>query len=178
VRVCRRICALQKRSFVAMEASRPWCLADNSTPSQVCRTSRNTEANDGFFGQGCIYLSDAVYDKSFTRKNGENSYYRVWKLLELCYKLLGLGKDVTQRELFYMLLTDAAAKVESQAQVNESIQDVVALLRCDRRSLGILASSKGSVVGRLVIEVLWILMLWKAMNELEPTAKELSNSCF
>jgi DNA topoisomerase VI subunit A len=85
---------------------------------------------------------------------------------------------VTQRELFYMLLTDAAAKVESQAQVNESIQDVVALLRCDRRSLGILASSKGSVVGRLVIEVLRILMLWKAMNELEPTAKELSNSCF
>ncbi|KAH9547964.1 hypothetical protein CY35_11G062900 [Sphagnum magellanicum] len=163
-----------------MEASRPWCLADNSTPSQtrsrieclvkhfldslvahepaieplsmVCRTSRNTEAHDRFFGQGCIYLSDAVYDKSFTRKNGENSYCRVWKLLELCYKLLGLGKDVTQRELFYMLLTDAAAKVESQAQVNESIQDVVALLRCDRRSLGILASSKGSVVGRLVIE--------------------------
>ncbi|KAH9547963.1 hypothetical protein CY35_11G062900 [Sphagnum magellanicum] len=121
--VCRRICALQKRSFVAMEASRPWCLADNSTPSQVCRTSRNTEAHDRFFGQGCIYLSDAVYDKSFTRKNGENSYCR-----------------------------DAAAKVESQAQVNESIQDVVALLRCDRRSLGILASSKGSVVGRLVIE--------------------------
>lgn len=33
--VCRRICALQKRSFVAMETSRPWCLADNSTPSQV-----------------------------------------------------------------------------------------------------------------------------------------------
>jgi hypothetical protein len=33
--VCRRICALPKRSFVAMEASRPWCLADNSTPSQV-----------------------------------------------------------------------------------------------------------------------------------------------
>jgi DNA topoisomerase VI subunit A len=58
------------------------------------------------------------------------------------------------------------------------LADVVALLRCDRRSLGILASSKGSVVGRLVIEVLWILMLQKAMNELEPTAKELSNSCF
>lgn len=58
------------------------------------------------------------------------------------------------------------------------LADVVALLRCDRRSLGILASSKGSVVGRLVIEVLWILMLWKAMNELEPTSKELSNSCF
>jgi DNA topoisomerase VI subunit A len=58
------------------------------------------------------------------------------------------------------------------------LADVVALLRCDRRSLGILASSKGSVVGRLVIEVLWILMLQKGMNELEPTAKELSNSCF
>jgi meiotic recombination protein SPO11 len=133
---------LQKRSFVAMETSRPWCLADNSTPSQVCRTSRNTEAHDRFFGQGCIYLSDAVYDKSFTRKNGENSYYRVWKLLELCYKLLGLGKDVTQRELFYMLLTDAAAKVESQAQVNESIQGAFQASSSERIGLLVILAAR------------------------------------
>lgn len=77
-------------------------------------------------------------------------FLAVWKLLELCYKLLGLGKDVTQRELFYMLLTDAAAKVESQAQVNESIQ-------------GALQASSSERIGFLVILAVRITTIRKCL---------------
>ncbi len=69
-------------------------------------------------------------------------FLAVWKLLELCYKLLGLGKDVTQRELFYMLLTDAAAKVESQAQVNESIQGAIQASSSERIGLLVILAAR------------------------------------
>ncbi|KAG8375019.1 hypothetical protein BUALT_Bualt10G0056000 [Buddleja alternifolia] len=58
-------------------------------------------------------------------------------------------KKVTQRELFYKLLCDSPDYFTSQSQVNRTIQDLVALLRCSRYSLGIMASSRGAVAGRL-----------------------------
>ncbi|XP_030947180.1 meiotic recombination protein SPO11-2 isoform X3 [Quercus robur] len=61
-------------------------------------------------------------------------------------------KRVTQRELFYKLLCDSPDYFTSQLQVNRTIQDVVALLRCSRFSLGIMASSRGLVAGRLLLQ--------------------------
>lgn len=76
----------------------------------------------------------------------------VWMVLRICYQLLEEGKQATQRELFYRLLSEAPNYFQCQSQVNNTIQDVVALLKCSRNSLGILASSKGSVAGRLIIQ--------------------------
>ena len=112
----------------------------------------------------------------------------VWKVMQLCFQILGQGKPVTQRELFYKLLCDSPNYFTSQDQVNRTVQgricflffdfiyqglsswiwfvcfasllkfvisntDVVALLRCSRQSLGIMASSRGAIIGRLLLQV-------------------------
>lgn len=99
--------------------------------------------------------------------------------MEICYKILAQEKRVTQRELFYKLICDSPDYFSSQLQANRTIQglyffgcnillvlcvssekmvllvpDVVALLRCSRYSLGIMASSRGLVTGRLLLQVL------------------------
>ncbi|KAI3881411.1 hypothetical protein MKX03_023927, partial [Papaver bracteatum] len=61
-------------------------------------------------------------------------------------------KRVTHRELFYKLLCDSHEFFASQLEVNRSIQDVVALLRYSRHSIGIMASSRGLVAGCLMIQ--------------------------
>uniref|UniRef100_M1AW70 DNA topoisomerase (ATP-hydrolyzing) n=1 Tax=Solanum tuberosum TaxID=4113 RepID=M1AW70_SOLTU len=61
-------------------------------------------------------------------------------------------KRVTQRELYYKLLCDSPDYFTSQLQVNRTIQDLVALLRCSRYSLGIMASSRGAIAGRLLLQ--------------------------
>ncbi|KAJ9555130.1 hypothetical protein OSB04_009744 [Centaurea solstitialis] len=78
----------------------------------------------------------------------------VWKVMEMCYEILVQEKRVTQRELFYKLLCASPDYFASQLQVNQTIQDVVALLRCSRFSLGIMASSRGAVAGRLLLQIL------------------------
>ncbi|MCD7455292.1 hypothetical protein HAX54_027693 [Datura stramonium] len=65
---------------------------------------------------------------------------------------LSLEKRVTQRELYYKLLCDSPDYFTSQLQVNRTIQDLVALLRCSRYSLGIMASSRGAIAGRLLLQ--------------------------
>ncbi|KAL4603747.1 hypothetical protein ACB092_10G145600 [Castanea dentata] len=72
--------------------------------------------------------------------------------MEMCFQILVQEKRVTQRELFYKLLCDSPDYFTSQLQVNRTIQDVVALLRCSRFSLGIMASSRGLVAGRLLLQ--------------------------
>ncbi|VAI75846.1 unnamed protein product [Triticum turgidum subsp. durum] len=85
------------------------------------------------------------------RENDAKAFVRVWKVMEMCYKILGEGKLVTQRELFYKLLSDSPKYFSCQRHVNQTIQDVVSLLRCTRQSLGIMASSRGALIGRLVL---------------------------
>lgn len=107
----------------------------------------------------------------------------VWKVMEMCYKILGEGKLVTLRELFYTLLSESPTYFTCQRHVNQTVQgprisefwlhfflsvsltwclimfvlcscaDVVSLLRCTRQSLGIMASSRGALIGRLVLQV-------------------------
>ncbi|KAJ4877168.1 Meiotic recombination protein SPO11-2 [Raphanus sativus] len=72
--------------------------------------------------------------------------------MEMCFQILLQGKRVTQRELFYKLLCDSPDYFSSQLEVNRSVQDVVALLRCSRFSLGIMASTRGLVAGRLSLQ--------------------------
>lgn len=72
--------------------------------------------------------------------------------MEMCYHVLLQEKRVTQRELFYKLLCDSPHYFPSQLHVNRTIQDLVALLQCSRYSLGIMASSRGAVAGRLLLQ--------------------------
>ncbi|KAJ7553112.1 hypothetical protein O6H91_06G084500 [Diphasiastrum complanatum] len=121
--------------------------------SLVCRTTESTQFQEGFSTGSFTYLSRAAQQKkSFTQLNGMRSFVKVWKLMQIVYELLQLGKKATQRELYYRLLADSPDYFRSQQQVNDTIQDLVALLKCSRYSLGIIASSKGAVVGRLLIE--------------------------
>ncbi|KAL9177594.1 hypothetical protein ABFS82_01G068800 [Erythranthe guttata] len=99
-----------------------------------------------------IFLSHSFSTKSLMNENTANSFIRVWKVMEMCYQILVQEKKVTQRELFYKLLCDSPHYFTSQLQVNRTIQDLVALVRCSRYSLGIMASSRGAVAGRLLLQ--------------------------
>ncbi|KAL7160019.1 hypothetical protein ABFS83_01G066800 [Erythranthe nasuta] len=99
-----------------------------------------------------IFLSHSFSTKSLMNENTANSFIRVWKVMEMCYQILIEEKKVTQRELFYKLLCDSPQYFTSQLQVNRTIQDLVALVRCSRYSLGIMASSRGAVAGRLLLQ--------------------------
>ena len=46
----------------------------------------------------------------------------VWNVMELCYKILGEGKLVHQRELFYKLLSDSPKYFSCQRHANQAIQ--------------------------------------------------------
>jgi hypothetical protein len=49
-------------------------------------------------------------------------YVIVWKVMEMCFRILVQEKRVTQRELFYKLLCDSPDYFTSQLQVNRTIQ--------------------------------------------------------
>ncbi|CAI0417086.1 unnamed protein product, partial [Linum tenue] len=119
----------------------------------ISRKSRNSRVNQGMLTDvSSIFLSDMLSVRSLTKANAAKAFVRVWKVMELCYQILSQEKRVTQRELFYKLLCESPDYFSSQLQVNRTIQDVVALLRCSRFSLGIMASSRGVVAGRLVLQ--------------------------
>ncbi|KAI3772306.1 hypothetical protein L6452_03488 [Arctium lappa] len=119
----------------------------------IKRKASNSRVNQGLLTDvSWIFLSHAFCTKSLTRENTAKSFVRVWKVMEMCYEILVQEKRVTQRELFYKLLCASPDYFASQLQVNQTIQDVVALLRCSRFSLGIMASSRGAVAGRLMLQ--------------------------
>ncbi|KAL6502367.1 hypothetical protein OROHE_024645 [Orobanche hederae] len=129
-----------------------------STPSVpdlhlISRKMSNSRVGRGLLTETSkIFLSHSFCTQSLMNENTANSFIRVWKVMEMCYRILAQEKKVTQRELFYKLLCDSPRYFTSQAQVNRTIQDLVALLRCSRYSLGIMASSRGLVVGRLLLQ--------------------------
>ncbi|KAM0067704.1 putative DNA topoisomerase (ATP-hydrolyzing) [Helianthus debilis subsp. tardiflorus] len=86
------------------------------------------------------------------RENTTKYFMRVWKMMEMCYEILVKEKRVTQRELFYKLLCVSPDYFSSQVQVNQTLQGIVALLRCNCFSLGVMASSRGVVAGRLLLQ--------------------------
>ncbi|KAJ4803691.1 Meiotic recombination protein SPO11-2 [Rhynchospora pubera] len=98
-----------------------------------------------------VFLSHSFCRRSLMRANDAKAFVRVWKVMEMCFMILGEDKLVTQRELFYRLLSDSPQYFNSQEQVNSTVQDVVSLLRCTRHSLGLMASSRGAIIGRLIL---------------------------
>ncbi|PRW59963.1 Meiotic recombination SPO11-2 [Chlorella sorokiniana] len=74
---------------------------------------------------------------------------RLWVLLSLVHDQLMRGEQATQRELWYKLKTCEVFR--SPRDVGEAVQDAISLLQVPRSALGITASSKGLVAGRLVI---------------------------
>ncbi|XP_077245506.1 sporulation 11-2 isoform X4 [Tasmannia lanceolata] len=121
--------------------------------SLISRRSKNSRLRRGLLGHvSSIFLSHSFCTRSLMKTKDAKAFIRVWKVMELCFQILVQEKLVTQRELFYKLLCDSPDYFTSQVQVNRTVQDVVALLRCSRQSLGIMASSRGAVVGRLLLQ--------------------------
>ncbi|KAK4389245.1 Meiotic recombination protein SPO11-2 [Sesamum angolense] len=119
----------------------------------ISRKVSNSRVSRGLLTESSrIFLSHSFCTKSLMNEKTASSFIRVWKVMEMCYQILVQEKKVTQRELFYKLLCDSPKHFTSQSQVNRSIQDLVALLRCSRYSLGIMASSRGAVAGRLLLQ--------------------------
>ncbi|KAL0694029.1 hypothetical protein Bca4012_061209 [Brassica carinata] len=118
----------------------------------------NRKRSNSFINQGIltdvsyIFLSSSFTKSSLTNAKTAKAFVRVWKVMEMCFQILLQEKRVTQRELFYKLLCESPDYFSSQIEVNRSVQDVVALLRCSRFSLGIMASTRGLVAGRLSLQ--------------------------
>ncbi|XP_020685355.1 meiotic recombination protein SPO11-2 [Dendrobium catenatum] len=119
----------------------------------ICRKSSNSDVRCGLLSDvSSVFLSHSFFSRSFLRAGHAKAFIRVWKVMEMCFQILSQGKLVTQRELFYKLLCDSPNYFSSQRDANRAVQDVVALLRCTRNSLGIIASSRGTIIGRLSIK--------------------------
>ncbi|KAL2516766.1 Meiotic recombination protein SPO11-2 [Abeliophyllum distichum] len=119
----------------------------------ITRKMSNSRVSRGLLSDRTwIFLSHSFCTRSLMKENTAKSFLRVWKVMEMCYQVLVQEKKVTQRELFYKLLCDSPEYFASQLQVNRTIQDLVALLRCSRYSLGVMASSRGVVAGRLLLQ--------------------------
>ncbi|XP_024523836.1 meiotic recombination protein SPO11-2 [Selaginella moellendorffii] len=93
--------------------------------SMVRRNCSNVLMQRGLLQGDNIFLSHLDSTLSFTKSGSMKRYFRVWKMLELCYQLLTLGKKATQREIFYRLLCDASEYFQCQEQVNKTIQGIV-----------------------------------------------------
>ncbi|WVZ94999.1 hypothetical protein U9M48_040814 [Paspalum notatum var. saurae] len=132
-------------------------LASPSSPAisvlpLISRSSANCGLRSGLLSDvSSVYLSYAFCNRSLMRASNAKAFVRVWKVMEMCYKILGEGKMVHQRELFYKLLSHSPKYFSCQRDVNRAIQDVVSLLRCTRQSLGVMASSRGALIGHLVL---------------------------
>ncbi|CAE5962248.1 unnamed protein product [Arabidopsis arenosa] len=121
--------------------------------SLINRKRSNSCINQGILTDvSYIFLSTSFTKSSLTNAKTAKAFVRVWKVMEICFQILLQEKRVTQRELFYKLLCDSPDYFSSQIEVNRTVQDVVALLRCSRYSLGIMASSRGLVAGRLFLQ--------------------------
>ncbi|PPS11730.1 hypothetical protein GOBAR_AA08915 [Gossypium barbadense] len=128
----------------------------------INRKSSNSRVSEGILTDvSWIFLSHSFCSRSLMKANATKAFIRdicfLWKVMEMCFEILIQDKRVTQRELFYKLLCDSPHYFSSQLQVNRTIQelcakDVVALLRCSRYSLGIMASRKGLVAGRILLQ--------------------------
>ncbi|KAJ4712004.1 meiotic recombination protein SPO11-2 [Melia azedarach] len=119
----------------------------------INRRSSNSRVCQGLLTDvSWIFLSHSFCTRSLTNANAAKAFVRVWKVMKMCFEILAQEKRVTQRELFYKLICDSPEYFTSQLQVNRTIQDVVALLRCSRYSLGIMAASRGLVAGRLLLQ--------------------------
>ena len=79
-------------------------------------------------------------------------YPRITALLNHIHCHLTENRVVTNRGLYYLLATSHPSLFPSPASVTASLQDVVRLLRCSRRAMGITTSGRGLVCGKIKIK--------------------------
>lgn len=117
--------------------------------AQVARTARNAHSDESIQAQ--VQLQDRTQVLSLTQRQGATALrlIRLYKILEVAHELVRSGRTATQREIYYRLKCPDVFR--TAADVNEAIQDVVAVLMVPRSALGIQCSSKGAVAGRLLL---------------------------
>jgi len=79
---------------------------------------------------------------------GARSWSAVLSVLAVSHSLLRQGRSTSQRDVYYTLLQHFP---DGQAQCNRAVADCAALLRCAREDLGIYASPRGVLGGRLTL---------------------------
>lgn len=81
-------------------------------------------------------------------KNSQEKYHKLWILMAKAYELLQDDKISTQRDIFYTKVK----QFRNQGQVDSLLLEMSAILRCTRRSLHVVASSKGFLIGNLIVK--------------------------
>ncbi len=119
---------------------------ENGRPSVQLPSRANTniiwdEEND------LLLLGKQIQEKQFHSLSSVTDITRLMRVLEKVYELLDKDLHATKREIFYSdvkLFTD-------QKNSDKSIEDVATMLYTTRNSTHIVASAKGSCIGRLRI---------------------------
>ena len=71
--------------------------------------------------------------------------FTVMCILAIVHETIGMGKHITQREIYYRIIERPEFSGLTQDTVNSAIRDVCCLLRVPRCTLGVLAAPKGQV---------------------------------
>lgn len=94
-----------------------------------------------------LLLGDKVLKRPFHSLTSVLESTRLMRLIEKVHELLGKDIHATKREIYY---TDVEL-FEDQKYSDKSIEDLAAMLKVIRNSTHIVASAKGSCIGRLKI---------------------------
>ncbi|KAL4859304.1 Meiotic recombination protein SPO11-2 [Chlorella vulgaris] len=139
--------------------------ASNRALMEVCGVGENeaeqgdAEGRSGSGGAYVLRMQQHTQTRSLLGRHPESgeAVARLFVLLEAVHQNLLAGVSATQRELWYTLKTlEVKAQVVAVVfrcprDVGEAIQDAVSMLRVPRSALGVTASSKGLVAGRLAV---------------------------
>jgi meiotic recombination protein SPO11 len=105
-----------------------------------------TKQSNMIFTNNHIRLGTELNKKEFFKH--PKGFSQIWALLSFIHDLLLNNKRATQREIYYCLVD----LFKTQKEFNEVVQDVVAVLNCQRQCLGITTSARGMVTGTIEVE--------------------------
>ncbi|CAN8073153.1 unnamed protein product [Agarophyton chilense] len=95
---------------------------------------------------GALLFGEKKTIRKFNHRTA-SSVSRMFQVLVAVQRLLLCGRRISQRELFYMLVSS----FDSQAQLNRMILDVSALLGAPRYALNIGAATRGVIAGKICV---------------------------
>ncbi|MDD1778888.1 MAG: hypothetical protein LUQ65_12055, partial [Candidatus Helarchaeota archaeon] len=108
------------------------------------RSSTNIKWDEG---RDLLLLGDKVSKRPFHSLSSVSDSTRLMRIIEKVNEILGKNIHATKREIYY---TDVDL-FEDQKNSDKSIEDLSAMLKVIRNSTHIIASAKGSCIGRLKI---------------------------
>eukprot|EP01080_Neovahlkampfia_damariscottae_P004319 gene4319-7675_t len=91
-------------------------------------------------------LGQKIKKRRLNQQNTVRSYSQTWKTLQVMYKIVQLDQKITQRDLYYNLVSE----FKSQNELNSTVLDICSIFECSRESLGIFATSKGFIAGNIL----------------------------